>query len=111
MRLPRRGILHLAASAVTGAATLPLLPKLAAAQAWPNRLIKAIVPLTPGAASDIMARIVMEQISTQLGQPTIVVEVEVEADSHNAAEPAEATDARRCGQVGHDLLNGPSPAQ
>src|SRR5262249_41129650 len=36
MGLPRRGMLHFAA----GAATLPLLPSSAAAQAWPNRPVR-----------------------------------------------------------------------
>ncbi len=31
-----------------------------------------IVPLTAGSASDVMARLVMEQVSAQLGQPVIV---------------------------------------
>jgi tripartite-type tricarboxylate transporter receptor subunit TctC len=41
-------------------------------QAWPNRPIRAIVPLTPGAATDIMARAVLEQVSSQVGQPIVV---------------------------------------
>src|SRR5262249_51738009 len=42
------------------------------AQAWPSKPIRVIVPLTPGAATDIMARTVLEQVSAQLGQPIIV---------------------------------------
>ena len=42
------------------------------AQAWPSKPIRVIVPLTPGAATDIMARTVLEQGSAQLGQPIIV---------------------------------------
>src|SRR5262245_19688538 len=42
------------------------------AQAWPSKPIRAIVPLTPGAATDIMARAVLEQVSAQIGQPIIV---------------------------------------
>ena len=34
--------------------------------------IRVIVPLTAGAATDIMARAVFEQVSAQLGQPIIV---------------------------------------
>jgi tripartite-type tricarboxylate transporter receptor subunit TctC len=41
-------------------------------QVWPSKPIRAIVPLTPGAATDIMARTVLEQVSAQLGQPIIV---------------------------------------
>ena len=42
------------------------------AQNWPTRSIRVIVPLTAGAATDIMARAVFEQVSQQLGQPMIV---------------------------------------
>ena len=49
------------------------LPQLASAQDWPTRTITAIVPLGAGSASDIIARVVMEQVGRQLGQ-TVVVE-------------------------------------
>ncbi len=45
----------------------------ASAQDWPARNITAIVPLGAGSASDIVARVVMEQVGKQLGQ-TVVVE-------------------------------------
>jgi tripartite-type tricarboxylate transporter receptor subunit TctC len=45
----------------------------AQAQDWPSRTITAIVPLGAGSASDLIARVVMEQVGKQLGQ-TIVVE-------------------------------------
>jgi tripartite-type tricarboxylate transporter receptor subunit TctC len=45
----------------------------AAAQEWPTRTIRAIVPLTAGSAVDIVPRIVFEQVATQIGQ-TIVVD-------------------------------------
>jgi tripartite-type tricarboxylate transporter receptor subunit TctC len=45
----------------------------AAAQEWPARTIRAVVPLTAGSAVDIVPRIVLEQVATQLGQ-TIVVD-------------------------------------
>lgn len=44
------------------------------AQGWPTKQpIRVIVPLTPGSAIDIVARIVFEQVSKQVGQ-TVVVE-------------------------------------
>lgn len=43
-----------------------------AAQDWPTRPIRVIVPLTAGAATDIMARAVFDQVSQQLGQPIII---------------------------------------
>ena len=42
------------------------------ADEWPSRPIRTIVPLSPGSAADIVPRIVFEQLSAQLGQPTIV---------------------------------------
>ena len=44
------------------------------AQAWPTRQpIRVIVPLTPGSAIDIVARLVFEQVGRQIGQ-TVVIE-------------------------------------
>lgn len=57
------------------AATLaaPTLPRLAAAQAYPTRQIRAMVPFAAGSSLDIVGRIVMDPLSRQLGQ-TIVIE-------------------------------------
>lgn len=42
------------------------------AQEWPAKTIRAVVPLTAGSATDIVARSVLDQISKGLGQPIIV---------------------------------------
>ena len=42
------------------------------AQAWPNKPVKVVIPLTPGSATDVMARIVFDQVSQQVGQPFII---------------------------------------
>jgi tripartite-type tricarboxylate transporter receptor subunit TctC len=39
---------------------------------WPTKPIRVIVPLTPGSATDVMARVVMDQVSAQVAQPIIV---------------------------------------
>src|SRR5437870_4263258 len=44
----------------------------ASAQDWPARNITVIVPLGAGSASDIIARVVMEQVGRQLGQNVII---------------------------------------
>jgi len=44
----------------------------ASAQDWPARNITVIVPLGAGSASDIVARVVMDQVGKQLGQNAIV---------------------------------------
>jgi tripartite-type tricarboxylate transporter receptor subunit TctC len=45
----------------------------AEAQTWPTKPLKAIVPFAAGSITDIVPRVVLEQLSTQLGR-TIVVE-------------------------------------
>src|SRR5260370_1384672 len=45
----------------------------ARAQPWPSRPIKLIVPTGPGAATDVMARLLSDAVSRSLGQ-TMVVE-------------------------------------
>jgi tripartite-type tricarboxylate transporter receptor subunit TctC len=42
------------------------------ADEWPSRPIRAIIPLSAGSAADIVPRIVFEQLSAQLGQPTVI---------------------------------------
>ncbi len=44
----------------------------ASSQAWPTKTIRAIVPLSAGSATDIIARTVLEQVSRQIGQPIII---------------------------------------
>ena len=56
-----------------GAALLAIACGTAAAQAnWPTKPIKAVVPFAAGAATDIVARTVLDQLSRQLGQPIII---------------------------------------
>ncbi|MDH0091690.1 tripartite tricarboxylate transporter substrate binding protein [Achromobacter mucicolens] len=58
-----------AALAATGLAASPA----HAADDWPSKPIKIIVPYTPGGSTDIVTRIVMEKLGPRLNQ-TIVVE-------------------------------------
>jgi tripartite-type tricarboxylate transporter receptor subunit TctC len=42
------------------------------AQTWPNRPLKLIVPTGPGAATDVMARLLADGVSHKLGKPIVV---------------------------------------
>lgn len=53
-------------------AALALLPAVAAAQAYPTRAIKIIVPAPPGGAIDTIARVVGDKLAISMGQPVIV---------------------------------------
>ncbi|MGE4335627.1 MAG: Bug family tripartite tricarboxylate transporter substrate binding protein [Pigmentiphaga sp.] len=56
--------------AVIGA--LLALPMLAAAQNYPNKPIRLVVPWPPGTPPDVLGRVVSERMSAGLGQPVIV---------------------------------------
>src|SRR5881392_1351107 len=49
-----------------------LVASAAAAQSYPNRAVKVIVPWPPGQATDIAARIVAQKLQEALGQPFVV---------------------------------------
>ena len=44
----------------------------ALAETWPTRPIKAFIPFSAGSATDVIPRVVFEELSTQLGQPIVV---------------------------------------
>ena len=46
---------------------------MAGAQSYPNRLITVIIPFAGGSASDVVARIMLDRMSKNMGQ-TIVIE-------------------------------------
>jgi len=44
----------------------------AAAETWPDRPIKAVIPFSAGSATDIIPRAVFEQMAVELGEPIVV---------------------------------------
>jgi tripartite-type tricarboxylate transporter receptor subunit TctC len=44
----------------------------AEAQSWPARPLKALIPFAAGSVTDVIPRVVFEQLSTQLGQGIVV---------------------------------------
>ena len=57
---------------IAAGTALALLPSIALAQTYPNKPIKLIVPFAPAGTTDIVARIVADQLSKELGQTVIV---------------------------------------
>ena len=68
MKLPRRNFLHLAA----GAAALPVVARVARAQAYPSRPVRIIVGVPPGGGIDIVARLIGQWLSERLGQQFVI---------------------------------------
>ncbi|HSW18431.1 MAG TPA: tripartite tricarboxylate transporter substrate binding protein [Ramlibacter sp.] len=67
LRLDRRQLV-LAALAVAAGRW----PAAAAAEPFPNRPVRAIVPFAPGGAGDVVARIVGDKAQAELGHPLVV---------------------------------------
>jgi tripartite-type tricarboxylate transporter receptor subunit TctC len=44
----------------------------AAAQGWPAKPIRVLVPLSAGSSPDIVGRVVLDQVASQLGQPIVI---------------------------------------
>jgi tripartite-type tricarboxylate transporter receptor subunit TctC len=68
IKLPRRKFLHLAA----GAAALPVVPRIAWAQAYPTRPVRIIVGFAPGGGVDITARLIAQWLSERLGHQFVI---------------------------------------
>ncbi len=68
MKLPRRQFLRLAAMA----GALPALPRAASALDYPTRPVRILVGFAPGSTTDILARLIGQWLSTQLGQSFVI---------------------------------------
>lgn len=68
MRMPRRRVLQLA----TGAAALAAAPRIVRAENYPSRPVRIVVPVPPGGALDIIARLIGRKLSEQMGQPFVI---------------------------------------
>ncbi|MDB5847435.1 MAG: transporter substrate-binding protein [Rhodoferax sp.] len=86
----RRSVLHTLASA-------PLIATLGtrcamAAEAWPSRPLRIIVPNAPGGTSDIISRLITKPLSDALGVPVLVENRAGAGGNIGAAAVASATD-------------------
>ena len=73
----------------------------AAAQKWPQRAVKFIVPLGPGSGVDIGTRLVADKLSKKWGQPTVV-------ENRPGGDGLLAINAFVTGNDDHVLLASPS---
>jgi tripartite-type tricarboxylate transporter receptor subunit TctC len=68
MKLPRRQFLHLAA----GAAALPAVSRIVAAQTYPARPVRIVVGTAAGSPQDVLSRLIGHWLSERLGQPFVI---------------------------------------
>ena len=76
---------------IAAGAILATLPGAVSAQPFPNKPVKLIVPFAAGGTTDIVARIVAEQLGRELGQPVIIENRGGGGGSIGANEVAKAT--------------------
>jgi tripartite-type tricarboxylate transporter receptor subunit TctC len=68
LKTHRRQFLHLA----TGAAACAGVPRLARAQAYPSRPVHLVVPVAPGGALDILARLIAQWLGDHMGATFVI---------------------------------------
>ena len=66
MTTTRRTLL---ASALAVPLATPAFAQAQSAAAWPNRPVRVIVPWPPGGSTDVLCRLLCEQMQARLGQP------------------------------------------
>ncbi len=72
MKPLRRACLRAALALATAPLMLSAMPPAHAADAWPQRPIRLLVPYGPGGSSDVVARAVAVEMSRSLGQQVVV---------------------------------------
>ena len=85
---------------IAGAALALALMSPAAAETWPSRPVKVVVPFGPGAATDVAARALANELTQSLGQPFVIV------NKGGADGAIGGTEAARAAPDGYTLLAG-----
>jgi tripartite-type tricarboxylate transporter receptor subunit TctC len=120
MKIRRRRFMHLAA----GVAALPLISRLAWAQAYPTRPVRIIMGYPPGGSADLTARLLGQRLSERLGQ-SFVIESRPGASTNIATEavvhappdgytlllvaPANAINVSLYDKLNHDFMRDIAP--
>ena len=73
------------------AAALAIVPSFAAAQTFPAKPIKLVVPFPPGGLIDTMARLISARLAQELGQPVVIDNKPGAGGNLGAAEVARST--------------------
>jgi tripartite-type tricarboxylate transporter receptor subunit TctC len=84
---------------VLSALSLLAVPSLA--QTWPQRTVKFVLPLGPGAGADISARLLADRLTTLWGQPVVV-------ENRPGGDGVVAINAVLSARDDHTLLYGPA---
>ena len=92
---------HLIRVAVLTLSAIVLSGMHAAAQTWPQRPVKMLLPLGPGSGADIGARLIAEKLSARWGQPVVV-------ENRPGGDGFVAITAFTSARDDHTLLFGPA---